>query len=175
MRRACLEQTLDDVGGVRPTDRKAKVDAGNACFDLFNNLKNYRNTGYYAFGKMYDEKDIEDMYKQVNPENILKPDLVKIKNMIDDTPISVMLQKSCDFEYKQACQLLFEAKIKGLYGLAKDAEAAIEHAKTACRLGLPKPCYNLYQIYYKGIFGPPDKDKAETYFKMWKGLNQSNY
>lgn len=182
-RRACLEQTEESTGGPRPSDLHDKLSAGEACNQLFEFVDYFRNKnkinqlgGMFSWVSDWQLKTPEEMKpfleKQVNPDNPLKPNIPSIINMLYHIQPGVFVEQACLFKDAESCHKLFEAKIKGLYGLKKDPLGAIGACEEACRRNVAKSCYNAYKIYNKGIFVPPDPQKANHYHNLYTELTK---
>ena len=188
LRRACLLQDYNTVGGERPTDFKAMEEAGKACATLFEIVEKFRTQNEFTLTvppETFHYKK-EDFLKQLDEEsrteNLIqnckvKPDHQEILNLFQKTPLSTIMTQGCKFKNKDLCFQLFKARMNGLYGFQKDIEEAYKVGEQACRSNHPKACFNLYKMYDKGIGRVPDPKQAEIW-KNWyyeiSGLKQRN-
>lgn len=173
-RRACLEQTEASTGGPRPSDLKNKKSAGESCWSLFRFLENFRGSSETTeIAPNLSKKQLQDSIcnPKINEKNPLKPDSDKIKFMLNDLPLGVVLEQACLFKEQSACHKLFEAKLYGKFGLAVDKPGAVEAAEEACRRNHKRACYNVTQIFQKGLFVPPDPEKAEYYRRFYENAS----
>jgi len=187
-RRACLEQTEESTGGPRPSDLHDKLSAGEACNHLFEFVDHFRNANEQNFrdlkvnhlGGMFDwvrdwqlkspEQLTNHLKTQINPENPLKPNISAIVNMLHHVQPGVFIEQACLFKDAESCHKLFHGKIKGLYGLKRDPVGAVDACEEACRRNVVKACYNAYKIHSKGLYVPPDQNKANHYFNLYNEL-----
>lgn len=177
LRRACLEQGYETVGGERPTDFKAMDEAGKACNTLHTIISNVRSTGKFhltipperlTFSK---EELFTQMAEEARPENLIKnckvkPDYAKTLHMFETLPLSVLISQGCKFRSPDLCFKLFQARVNGSNGFSKNMDEAYEVGEKACRRNHPKACFNLWKMYERGIGGPPNPYKADVW-KNW--------
>lgn len=174
-RRACLEQTEASTGGPRPSDLKNKKSAGESCWSLFNFLNHFREVEDSAEVSINLKKsDLKTAVGNaiLNTNNPIKPDVQKIKFMLEDLPLGSVLEQACLFKEQNGCHKLFEAKLYGKYGLKVDKPGAVEAAEEACRRNHKRACYNVMKIFKQGLFVPPDPEKAEYYRRFYENASK---
>jgi len=183
-RRACLEQTEESTGGPRPSDLKDKISAGQSCAELFDFVHTFRTQVVNPdkvpthlkwvprYQGMNDPALRKELQSQVNPKNPLKPDISGVLSMLRHINLGVFLEQACLFKDALSCHRLFEAKVKGKYGVAIDRPGAVPVCEEACRRNVTKACFNAWRIYQNGIYVPPDAKKASYYHALYEELSK---
>ena len=191
LRLSCLEADYSHVGGERPTDFKSMDLAGQACDDLYKMVDSLRNRDVLNLVSEKEhvtfsqkslvetlEAEHQELLNKTNPSPMtktnLKPDLPKIKEMIQTLPITTIINKGCQFQNGNMCMKKFQGQMKGVFGFDKNVDEAYDAGEISCKKNNPKACFNLWKMYENGIGRPPNMYKADVYRSFYEEISGIN-